>query len=194
MNSGKDWTDRMKRLAGHAPDLNIFSAKLVLRDVEGWSITEEGRQFLSALETAVAVRRELPRPLADLPSHKPRRRRDRKLQDRLIRLERVVKGRAAAAGKFDPNGVPRESDASFELGLSCLLPVFGVRNIAPGQIAGILAERSLDWVATLHPSDPGIVVLSLMIAGRESCFLLDAKGNVEAYRTRLNVSFKFEGS
>ncbi|WP_063779900.1 hypothetical protein [Bradyrhizobium pachyrhizi] len=57
MNSGKDWTDRMKRLAEHAPDLNIFSAKFILRDAAGWEITQEGRQFLTALETAVAVRR-----------------------------------------------------------------------------------------------------------------------------------------
>ncbi|UGY15466.1 hypothetical protein HAP48_0044255 [Bradyrhizobium septentrionale] len=71
MNSGKDWTDRMKRLLAHAPDLNIFSARFVLRDLEGWLITEEGRQFLSALETAVAVRREPPRSTADLPPGEP---------------------------------------------------------------------------------------------------------------------------
>ncbi|WP_128089458.1 MULTISPECIES: hypothetical protein [Bradyrhizobium] len=58
MNSGRDWTDRMKRLAEHAPDLNIFSAKFVFRDALGWEITQEGRQFLSALERAVAARRE----------------------------------------------------------------------------------------------------------------------------------------
>ncbi|WP_143278249.1 hypothetical protein [Bradyrhizobium sp. UFLA03-84] len=55
MNSGKDWTDRMKRLAEHAPGLNIFSAKYVLRDEEGWEITVEGRQFLAVLETTVAA-------------------------------------------------------------------------------------------------------------------------------------------
>ncbi|MGF6313699.1 MULTISPECIES: hypothetical protein [unclassified Bradyrhizobium] len=74
MNSGKDWTDRMKRLkrlAKHAPDLNIFSAKFVLRDPRGWEITEEGRQFLSALETADAVRREPPRSATDLPPSEP---------------------------------------------------------------------------------------------------------------------------
>lgn len=71
MNSGKDWTDRMKRLSEHAPGLNIFSAKFVLRDAHGWEITEEGRQFLAALETAVAVRREPPRSAADLPLSEP---------------------------------------------------------------------------------------------------------------------------
>nr|WP_233285291.1 hypothetical protein [Bradyrhizobium acaciae] len=62
MNSGRDWTDRMKRLAEHAPDLNIFSAKFVFRDALGWEITQEGRQFLSALEKAAADQRERPRP------------------------------------------------------------------------------------------------------------------------------------
>ncbi|WP_420969579.1 hypothetical protein [Bradyrhizobium sp. B120] len=71
MNSGRDWTDRMKRLAEHAPDLNIFSAKFVFRDALGWEITEEGRQFLSALETAAAVRREPPRSTIDPPSSEP---------------------------------------------------------------------------------------------------------------------------
>ncbi len=42
MNSGRDWTDRMKRLAERAPDLNIFSAGFVFRDTLGWEITEEG--------------------------------------------------------------------------------------------------------------------------------------------------------
>ncbi|MGY4408025.1 hypothetical protein [Bradyrhizobium sp. USDA 3315] len=68
MNSGHDWTDRMKRLAEHAPDLNIFSAKFVFRDALGWEITEDGRQFLSALEKAVADRRELPRSTIDRSS------------------------------------------------------------------------------------------------------------------------------
>ncbi|WP_375779190.1 hypothetical protein ACE103_09415 [Bradyrhizobium sp. ma5] len=71
MNSGHDWTDRMKRLAEHAPDLNIFSARFVFRDALGWEITEEGRQFLSALEKAAAVRREPPRSTIDPPSSEP---------------------------------------------------------------------------------------------------------------------------
>ncbi|WP_375784794.1 hypothetical protein ACE10Z_34620 [Bradyrhizobium sp. Pha-3] len=71
MNSGRDWTDRMKRLAEHAPDLNIFQARFVFRDALGWEITEEGRQFLSALETAAAVRREPPRSTIDPPSSEP---------------------------------------------------------------------------------------------------------------------------
>ncbi|WP_375776844.1 hypothetical protein ACE103_35710 [Bradyrhizobium sp. ma5] len=53
----------MKRLAEHAPHLNIFSAKFVLRDDAGREITEEGRQFLVALEAA-AFRKALPlRPI-----------------------------------------------------------------------------------------------------------------------------------
>ncbi|WP_375788621.1 hypothetical protein ACE10Z_15120 [Bradyrhizobium sp. Pha-3] len=71
MNSGRDWTDRMKRLAEHAPDLNIFSAKFVLRDANGWEITEEGRQFLAAVETAVAVQRSPLRSIDDPPMSEP---------------------------------------------------------------------------------------------------------------------------
>ncbi|WP_143046735.1 hypothetical protein [Bradyrhizobium erythrophlei] len=95
MNSGKDWTDRMKRLAEHAPDLNIFTAKFVLRDVNGWEITDEGRQFLAALETAVAVRRSPLRSVDDpsmnepavtdtvgFPDPPPKRRRDRQRRRR----------------------------------------------------------------------------------------------------------------
>ncbi|MGY3533141.1 MULTISPECIES: hypothetical protein [Bradyrhizobium] len=69
MNSGRDWTDRMKRLAEQAPELNIFSAKFVVRDALGWQITQEGRQFLSALERAVADQRERPQSTIDPSSN-----------------------------------------------------------------------------------------------------------------------------
>jgi hypothetical protein len=49
--SGPDWSDRMKRLLGRAPDLDIFSQQLVVRDDEGWQITEAGRIFLVEIET-----------------------------------------------------------------------------------------------------------------------------------------------
>jgi hypothetical protein len=50
ISSGSDWTDRMKRLAARAPDLDIFSQSYVLRDVAGWQITDAGRAFLASLE------------------------------------------------------------------------------------------------------------------------------------------------
>ena len=53
MSSGPDWSDRMRRLAIRASNLDIFSDKLVLRDDSGWQITDSGRQFLSVLEAAV---------------------------------------------------------------------------------------------------------------------------------------------
>jgi hypothetical protein len=49
-SSGKDWTERMKRLAARAPELDIFSQRLVLRDAVGWQLTDAGRRLLSALE------------------------------------------------------------------------------------------------------------------------------------------------
>jgi hypothetical protein len=36
ISSGSDWTDRTKRLAARAPDLDIFSQSFVLRDNPGW--------------------------------------------------------------------------------------------------------------------------------------------------------------
>jgi hypothetical protein len=52
--SGPDWTNRLKRLAARAPDLNIFSQKWILRDSSGWQITPEGRVFLDWLESGAA--------------------------------------------------------------------------------------------------------------------------------------------
>ena len=50
ISSGTDWTNRTKRLAARAPKLDILADSLVLRDVNGWHITEGGRQFLTSLE------------------------------------------------------------------------------------------------------------------------------------------------
>ena len=52
--SGSDWTDRVKRLAARAPDLDIFGQGLILRDSSGWQITPEGRAFLDWLESGAA--------------------------------------------------------------------------------------------------------------------------------------------
>jgi hypothetical protein len=51
MSSGPDWTDRIKRLAARAPELDIFGSAFVLRDDRGWQVTDAGRQFLVSLET-----------------------------------------------------------------------------------------------------------------------------------------------
>jgi hypothetical protein len=48
--SGADWSQRMKRLASRAPDLDIFSSGYVLRESSGWRITEAGRAFLASIE------------------------------------------------------------------------------------------------------------------------------------------------
>src|SRR5882672_6632071 len=53
ITSGSDWTDRMKRLAARAPDLDIFSQSFVLRDNAGWLITDAGRTFLDFLQTPI---------------------------------------------------------------------------------------------------------------------------------------------
>jgi hypothetical protein len=53
--SGQDWTNRLKRLAARAPDLDIFSQRFVVRDKSGWQITAEGRAFLDLLETGAPL-------------------------------------------------------------------------------------------------------------------------------------------
>jgi hypothetical protein len=55
ISSGSDWTDRMKRLAARAPDLDIFSQSYVLRDDAGWQITDAGRALLAFLERPVPM-------------------------------------------------------------------------------------------------------------------------------------------
>ena len=52
--SGSDWTDRLRRLAARAPDLDIFGQGLILRDSSGWQITPEGRAFLDWLKSDAA--------------------------------------------------------------------------------------------------------------------------------------------
>lgn len=49
-SSGSDWSDRMRQLAVRAPKLDIFSDKLVVRDKNGWQITDRGREILASLE------------------------------------------------------------------------------------------------------------------------------------------------
>ena len=48
--SGAEWSVRIKRLAARVAAIDIFGSGYVLRDAEGWQITEAGREFLDALE------------------------------------------------------------------------------------------------------------------------------------------------
>jgi hypothetical protein len=49
-SSGKEWADRLRRLAAAAPGLDIFCQKLVLRDEFGWELTNAGRALLQSIE------------------------------------------------------------------------------------------------------------------------------------------------
>jgi hypothetical protein len=51
--SGKDWSERTKRLAARIPSLSIFSQDLVERLEGGWRITEQGRSVLDMMEAPV---------------------------------------------------------------------------------------------------------------------------------------------
>jgi hypothetical protein len=48
--SGRDWSERTKRLAARVPDLDIFSQALIERLNGGWRITEKGRTVLDFME------------------------------------------------------------------------------------------------------------------------------------------------
>jgi hypothetical protein len=67
ISSGTDWTNRTKRLAARAPKLDIFVDAFVLRDDNGWQITEGGRQFLASLEAPLPIAAEpVQAPEADM--------------------------------------------------------------------------------------------------------------------------------
>jgi len=88
--SGVDWSQRMKRLAARAPELDIFSSGYVLREPSGWRITAKGRDFLISIETplsepthtpvalptsVVSDPSDLPPNVVQLAGHKVKRRR-----------------------------------------------------------------------------------------------------------------------
>ena len=89
ISSGADWTDRTKRLAARAPGLDIFSQALVLRDADGWQITNAGRTLLASIEMRVPTTPEseqIPAVVAEpvaFPAPQPMRlvRTDRRRRD-----------------------------------------------------------------------------------------------------------------
>ena len=69
--SGAEWSARMRRLAARVPAIDIFGCRYVLRDDEGWQITEAGRRFLDALEAITQDNQ--PPVLSRRPSDIPKR-------------------------------------------------------------------------------------------------------------------------
>jgi hypothetical protein len=63
--SGRDWSDRTKRLAARVPDLDIFSQGLVERTSGGWQITAKERVVLELMEARPAVPAPLQAPLLE---------------------------------------------------------------------------------------------------------------------------------
>ncbi|TYL89993.1 hypothetical protein FXB40_34015 [Bradyrhizobium rifense] len=53
--SGRDWSDRTKRLAARVPELDIFSQGLVDRESGGWKITDKGRAVLEFMEARTLI-------------------------------------------------------------------------------------------------------------------------------------------
>ncbi|WP_271627642.1 hypothetical protein [Bradyrhizobium sp. CCBAU 11445] len=50
VTSGRDWSERTKRLASRVPKLDIFSERLIERIDGGWRITSKGRAVLEIME------------------------------------------------------------------------------------------------------------------------------------------------
>lgn len=69
ISSGRDWSDRTKRMAERAPGLEIFTQALVVRDAAGWQITTAGRALLASIEGPTSTRQEAVAPSepAELP-------------------------------------------------------------------------------------------------------------------------------
>ena len=104
--SGRDWSERTKRLAARVPDLDIFSQSLIERLNGGWRITNKGRAVLEIMEARPApvqttelpdVRAvEEPTPattLSTMPSIVPVRR----MRKRSRRQRDAIRRRQAAA-------------------------------------------------------------------------------------------------
>jgi hypothetical protein len=53
--SGREWTDRMKRLTARAADLDIFGLGLVVRGADGWQLTASGFEWLDRIEAECSV-------------------------------------------------------------------------------------------------------------------------------------------
>ena len=69
ISSGPEWTDRTKRLLARAPGLDIFGQSLVIRDDQGWQITEAGRALLAAIENPAPAPAAEEAPAADEPMY-----------------------------------------------------------------------------------------------------------------------------
>jgi hypothetical protein len=78
--SGRDWTDRMKRMAACVPALDLFGQQLVVRSNAGWQITDAGRTVLLTAEEQSrtipdtrSIDPAIPEPAAAvLPADRPR--------------------------------------------------------------------------------------------------------------------------
>ena len=51
-SSGRDWSNRTRRLAAHLPGLSIFSMGLVERHPHGWQLTNKGQSALQLMEAS----------------------------------------------------------------------------------------------------------------------------------------------
>jgi hypothetical protein len=95
MSSGSDWSNRMKRLAASVPQLDIFGSAFVVRQTDGWQITNAGLQFLTKLEA----------PIRAMPDNEQRSEEDAGTAPlKLVpKVRLVVDNTRAAYNSADPN-------------------------------------------------------------------------------------------
>lgn len=48
--AGPEWFQRIKRMAANAPGLDVFTERYVIRDADGWQITDAGRKALRLMD------------------------------------------------------------------------------------------------------------------------------------------------
>jgi hypothetical protein len=102
--SGRDWSERTKRLGARVTDLDIFSQGLVERENGGWRITTKGRATLEFMEARPAAADqsietfpfgEIEELVPPLPQTAERAKRRRERRDR--RREARERARASAS-------------------------------------------------------------------------------------------------
>lgn len=98
--ASREWSAQLRRLAGLAPKIDAFTARLIIRTAEAWQITEAGREFLMRLESGERIEAvEAPaavKPVAAV--HRPQRTLDQyRPSAALTRREKLRRSRQQAA-------------------------------------------------------------------------------------------------
>jgi hypothetical protein len=103
ISSGSDWTERTRRMAARAPDLDIFSQSFVTRHVDGWQITDTGREFLSIVERPSSAVMSVERAPETVKATAPEPVTATPVPVRLVTVNRRGRRRRATRGRSQPS-------------------------------------------------------------------------------------------